>query len=180
MASSRIARSHLQSGKWHQGFVGCGWRAVIFSAQCNPAFTNGWSSAIAVERSLRAPGLYFAFHIVSDRVQHFFERVQFIDPRVNYKAALRRHNVVRLVFSSDGSNSHFHGTEQIGNFFKLVGAEPFDIFHRFVNGIFSFFAGCMTGTPCAVQSSTINPLSATAICICVGSPTIAPFDLAVL
>ena len=86
---------------------------------------------------------------------------------------MSRHNVMCFILCFDDSYIHLHWPKQFRNFGKFIRCEPINILYCLINCILSLLSCSMACFPLAIQSSTIRPLSATAICICVGSPTIA-------
>ena len=74
-----------------------------------------------------------------DNLQHLFVRIAVGHADVYRKTALGRDDVV-LRTRRDDRNAHFDCSEQVGFLRETVGPEPFDVPHRFVDGIVPLFA----------------------------------------
>src|SRR4029078_2704382 len=99
----------------------------------------------------QAPRLNITLDITPDDIQDFFKTVQLIYAHVHHEIAEIGNYVVRLIFCLNDGHTHLDWTKQVGNFWKLERAEPFNVTNGMVDVIVALFARCVTSL--AVRNS---------------------------
>lgn len=144
----------------------------VVRPRARPACTIGCDGGILDGLSPGRARRHFALYMFPDNLQHLFVRIAVGHADVYRKTALGRDDVV-LRTRRDDRNAHFDCSEQVGFLWETVGPEPFDVPHRFVDGIVPLFACGVSRFAVRRAVDYHQPRSAMASCISVGSPTIA-------